>query len=249
MESTNYAQILSERILALRKEKGMTQEALAQQLGVSFQAVSKWENGQSCPDIALLPLLADVYGVPVDGLFGREAKAEPEQPAPEAPAVEPVFSYCEALPWPDDLTLRGVIAVGHKILSHDYVQPKKRFALDVKRSEYTWLLRYSPLNVAAECNLHVEGDIQGGANAGGSIDCGDVGGTANAGSHINCRDIGGTANAGTHISCGDIQGNANAGTRIDGGDIGGSASAGLSIECASIGGDAKATKISFKGKK
>jgi len=62
MENPNYAQILSERILALRKEKGLTQEALANQLGVSFQAVSKWENEQSCPDIALLPLLADIGG-------------------------------------------------------------------------------------------------------------------------------------------------------------------------------------------
>ena len=108
MENQNYAQILSERILSLRKEKGLTQEALAQQLGVSFQAVSKWENGQSCPDIALLPLLAEVFGVSVDSLFGRQAPEAP--PAPEAPIVQPVFDYCDALPWPDDQTLRGVVA-------------------------------------------------------------------------------------------------------------------------------------------
>jgi len=245
MESTNYAQILSERILALRKEKSMTQEALAQRLGVSFQAVSKWENGQSCPDIALLPLLADIYGVPVDSLFGRQPAPPPEQPAP---VVEPVFSYCDALPWPDDQAIRGVIAVGHKLLSHE--KPlKKRFTLDVKQSEYTWLLRYSPLNAVAECSLHVEGAIGNNATAGSHIDCGAIGNNATAGSHIDCGDIGNNATAGSHIDCGNIDGSANAGTRIDCGDIGGSASAGLSIECASIGGDAKATKISFKGKK
>ena len=86
MENTNYPQVLSERILALRKEKGLTQEALAGQLGVSFQAVSKWENGQSCPDIALLPLLAEIFEVPIDGLFGKEIAMEP--PIPEAPAPE-----------------------------------------------------------------------------------------------------------------------------------------------------------------
>ena len=226
METTNYAQILSDRILALRKEKNLTQEALAGQLGVSYQAVSKWENAQSCPDIALLPLLADIFGVPVDSLFGREA------PAPEAPVVEPVFSYCDKLPWPDDRTIRGVVALGHKILS--YEKPlKKLFTLDVKQSEYTWLLRYDPLDVRADCSLHVEGNIQGGATAGSHISCNDIGGGVIAGSHISCNDIpNGGVTAGSHIHCG---------------DIGGGARAGSSIECQSIGGDAKATTITIKG--
>ena len=106
MDNTNYAQILSERILSLRKEKGLTQEALAGQLGVSFQAVSKWENGQSCPDIALLPLLADVFGVTVDSLFGKEPPVTeppvPEPIVPEAPApiynIAPIAPQCGKRP-------------------------------------------------------------------------------------------------------------------------------------------------------
>ena len=245
MENANYAQILSERILSLRKEKGLTQEALAQQLGVSFQAVSKWENEQSCPDIALLPLLADIFEVTVDSLFGRQAPEAEIPPAPEAPVAEPVFSYCDKLPWPDDQTIRGVIAWGHKILSHE--KPLKRlFTLDVNTSEYTWLLRYSPLNVTAECALHVEGDVQGNATAGSHLGCHDVGNNATSGSHLGCHDIGSNATAGTHIGCSEIGGNASAGSRITCGDIGGNASAGLSIECGSIGGDAKATKVTIK---
>ena len=61
---------LGKRIAMLRKEKGLTQEQLAEKVGVSAQAVSKWENDVSCPDITLLPLLGDILGVTVDELLG-----------------------------------------------------------------------------------------------------------------------------------------------------------------------------------
>ena len=61
---------LGKRIAMLRKEKGLTQEQLAEKVGVSAQAVSKWENDVSCPDITILPLLADILGVTVDELLG-----------------------------------------------------------------------------------------------------------------------------------------------------------------------------------
>ncbi len=63
--------ILSERIAALRKERGLTQEQLGKMVGVSSQAVGKWEKG-GAPDVELLPLLADKLGVTVDALFGLE---------------------------------------------------------------------------------------------------------------------------------------------------------------------------------
>ena len=50
----------------------MTQEALAEVIGVSPQTISKWENNTTYPDIALLPVLADVFGVTIDALYGRE---------------------------------------------------------------------------------------------------------------------------------------------------------------------------------
>lgn len=65
---------LKENITFLRKEKGITQEELAKALGVTNQAVSKWESGQCCPDIQLLPELATYFGVSVDRLLGVEAK-------------------------------------------------------------------------------------------------------------------------------------------------------------------------------
>ena len=60
------------RIARLRKAKNMTQEALAEQMGVSGQAVSKWENDQSCPDISILSRLARVLGVTTDELLTGE---------------------------------------------------------------------------------------------------------------------------------------------------------------------------------
>ena len=60
---------LGTRIAFLRKGRSMTQEDLAAKMGVSSQAVSKWENDISCPDIQLLPQLAAILGTTVDSLL------------------------------------------------------------------------------------------------------------------------------------------------------------------------------------
>lgn len=64
-------QTLGKRISTRRRAMGMTQEQLAEKLGVTAQAVSKWENDQSCPDITTLPRLAEIFGISVDTLLGR----------------------------------------------------------------------------------------------------------------------------------------------------------------------------------
>ena len=61
---------LGERIADLRRERGITQENLAGTIGVSPQAISKWENNATMPDITLLPIIADTLGVTIDELFG-----------------------------------------------------------------------------------------------------------------------------------------------------------------------------------
>ena len=64
-------QTIGKRIAAHRKRLGMTQEQLAEKLGITAQAVSKWENDQSCPDISVLPILADIFQISTDALLGR----------------------------------------------------------------------------------------------------------------------------------------------------------------------------------
>ncbi len=77
-------QTLGKRIVMHRKRLGLTQEQLAESLGVTSQAVSKWENDQSCPDISMLPKLAQLFGISVDSLLGNET-----QPVYEAEIVQP----------------------------------------------------------------------------------------------------------------------------------------------------------------
>lgn len=90
---------LGNRIGQYRRKLGLTQDALAKQLDVTNQAVSKWESDQCCPDISLLPKIADIFGITLDALFGRtapvsdESESAPEAAegpgsAPEAPAEE-----------------------------------------------------------------------------------------------------------------------------------------------------------------
>ena len=66
---------LGENIASLRRAAGLTQELLADRLGVTSQAVSKWERQLSCPDVSLLPAMAETFGVDIDALF---AVAEPD---------------------------------------------------------------------------------------------------------------------------------------------------------------------------
>ncbi|MCL2377847.1 MAG: helix-turn-helix domain-containing protein [Defluviitaleaceae bacterium] len=66
-------EILSGNISRYRKDLGLTQETLAEQLGITFQAVSKWETGQTIPDTALLPKLAQALNISVDKLLGYSA--------------------------------------------------------------------------------------------------------------------------------------------------------------------------------
>ena len=61
---------LGEKIATFRKQRGMTQEQLAEKCSVSAQAVSKWENDLTAPDIALLPRLSELLGVTIDELLG-----------------------------------------------------------------------------------------------------------------------------------------------------------------------------------
>ena len=69
---------IGRNIAELRREKGLTQQALGEKLGVSVQAVSKWENDVCAPDVSLFPGLAELFGVSIDRIFGFRLGAESE---------------------------------------------------------------------------------------------------------------------------------------------------------------------------
>lgn len=92
------------KIAYYRKRSGLTQKKLAELIGVSSQAVSKWEQKISCPDIMLLPRLAEVFGISIDELFGKKAEKEI------------VYSLVASVPWNDDGKLRFAVFEGKKLV-------------------------------------------------------------------------------------------------------------------------------------
>lgn len=92
------------KIAYYRKRSGLTQKKLAELIGVSSQAVSKWEQKISCPDIMLLPRLAEVFEISIDELFGKTAEKEI------------VYSLVESVPWNDDGKLRFAVFEGKKLV-------------------------------------------------------------------------------------------------------------------------------------
>ena len=78
MEDTT-AMTLGKRILYYRKRMGMTQDQLAERMGVTAQVVSKWEHDLSCPDVTALPRLAEIFGITTDELLGITG-AQPQSP-------------------------------------------------------------------------------------------------------------------------------------------------------------------------
>lgn len=102
---------IGQTIARLRREHNMTQMALADAMGVSFQAVSNWERGQTMPDISKLPELAELFGTTIDDLLGChspliEKAAENKLDELPTPTVEEVAEAAPLLPPSqiDDLT-------------------------------------------------------------------------------------------------------------------------------------------------
>ena len=97
--------IFADKLIALRKKAGWSQEELAQQLNVSRQSVSKWEGAQSVPDLDKIVQLSRIFGVSTDYLLKDELEAqetaepEPEQPVPEPSSISrPQAAHIAALP-------------------------------------------------------------------------------------------------------------------------------------------------------
>ena len=118
--ATNPAAV-SATIRRLRRERGLTQEALAQAVGVSPQAISKWETGQTMPDITLLLPISKVLGIGVNELLGGDRRKELEERFQKAISFGEELTLLVSLDalkeFPDDETFRYRLACDEKILS------------------------------------------------------------------------------------------------------------------------------------
>ncbi len=250
-EVTDMNETLGNIIMRLRKEHDLTQEQLANGLGITYQAVSKWETGVSSPDISMLPLLADIFEVSIDELFGRPAPAAAAETA--EPEAQPAAPAGLELPWPDDeSTLHVVLFAGHRLLGADekgerlYSRRQIEFqyegpALNIQ-SDFT--VNCGPVqgNVTAGDSVNcdaVYGDLQ----AGGEVNCDDVTGNLSAGGDVNCDDVAGNVSAGGNVDCGNVEGSVTASGNADCGKVGGSVNAGGNVDCGSVGGTVRAATV------
>ena len=232
-------EILGNNIMTLRKANGLTQEQLASALGISFQAVSKWETGNSCPDISTLPLLADLFSVSVDQLIGRvplmglpeeEKQQAPEAEPADAPDAEP--GPVLSLPWPDDDSFYMVLFHGHTLIGSQEEREKKTC--------FEFQYEGPAQNIFSDFSVQVDGDVEGSVKAGAEVRCGDVGGNVDAETGVDCGDVGGSVKAGGGVNCGDVGGSVSAGGSVNCGDVDGSVSAGGNVDCNDVDGNVNA---------
>jgi len=214
------------RIGEMRRAMGLTQEQLAGRLGVSYQAVSKWENGQSCPDIQLLPLIADIFEISIDELFGRKAV----QAVPHDPAASEHEAYVDELPWPDDNTLHIVLYAGHKLITRNPI----RVCRELKEIPFNY--EGPAMNIESVLSVWVQGPVQGNVKAGDSVSCGDVAGSVDAGDNVNCGHVYGDLRASDSVTCTEVAGDVVAGDGVRCGNVGGNVRAGDSVHCGDIAG-------------
>lgn len=152
MENTNL--ILAENIQNYRKEKGLTQEELAEKLGVTFQAVSKWENAKSAPDIFLLPIMAEIFDCKTDDLFSNEHNSGIE------------------IPFEDDDIIRIFQAVGNKITKIQEQDPNSYFEVKFPENCNETTRQYFKVEVYG--NIVSEGSICGDVICHGNMVCRDI---------------------------------------------------------------------------
>ena len=222
------------RILRRRKEKGLTQEALANKLGVSNQAVSKWEGDVCCPDLQLLPLLADTLELSLDELFGRESMAKTAQ---KAEADSQILPIAAELPWEDDDAIHAVLFQGHRLL-----QPKQGSLF--RHDKYDEIRKTVELHFSGTAQdiysdfsvVCTDSTISGSVRAGDSVTCTDVGGDVTAGDDVTCGNVGGDVSANDSVRCGEVKGNVRASDSVTCGDISGSVSA-ERVRCTKAGGE------------
>ncbi len=218
-----------ENFRRIRKSSELSQDELAYKLGITSQAVSKWECGLSYPDITLLIPLADLFGITVDELLrGDTARIE-----------DNTFDL-DKLGVHDDEKLRVVQFIGQRMLREDDYDPDIRIPLLIEQCDND----EKTVNVELWGSADIEGSINGSVNAGAHVSCSEgINGGVNAGSYVNCGDgINGGVTAGSYVDCGDgINGGVNVCGDLKCGDISGNVKACGSIECdGDIGGNAEA---------
>lgn len=174
---------LGSNIRTLRQHKGLTQDQVAAHLGVSYQAVSKWETEANTPDISLLPALAALFDVSIDALF----------------SLDRLPPQAELFPWEDDDVIRIIQLQGKRILA---VTP--RMTPDSPPIEIAFPHncndRTQYFKVEVHGHIIADGSINGDVVCHQSIECSQINGDARAEGDVKVNEL----NAMGRIVCRDI---------------------------------------------
>lgn len=257
---------LGKRIAQRRRQLGLTQEGLAQRLDVTNQAVSKWESDQCCPDITQLPKLADLFGITLDELFGREIPTPEAEPV-EEPAEEPVYEQIpEEEPWKKS---RGLIEKLLRTTFDKVNQAVEQAEQKVKQSDVEFHATPRVVPIPVEVTPDWEDDdtlrvviFQGkrmvehhpvrkeilfryegpalNVHSECDLTCGYVEGNASAKGDMTCGSVSGSVTADGDTTCDNVSGNVTAGGDVDCGSVLGHVKAGGDVDCESVHGNVTA---------
>ena len=117
---------LCEHIRQFRSAAGLTQEELGSRLNISAQAISKWERGESLPDAAMLPALADALNVSLDRLFGRKSGNLED-------LLESIPAYVNSRPEEERLTAIRTLALAADVLGVEAFSEYENYLLEKAR--------------------------------------------------------------------------------------------------------------------
>jgi len=243
--------MLGNKIAFYRKSLNITQDALARQLGVTNQAVSKWESDQCCPDVMLLPKIAEIFGVTIDELFGRTPPEKKESGGEKMSEFDELF-HRES----QEKEKSGFGKMfGISLAELDKKANQQKKAEQSSTDTLPWgddnILRVV-LYVGREMvgaslakpgyEFNVERDVDGVLSC-MSVTCGNVSGDVDARGKVVCGNVDGDVDAGESVTCGDVYGDVDAGTDVKCGDVYGDVDAGCSVECGNVSGDVDAGGI------
>ena len=229
-------ELIGNNIMTLRKDHGLTQEQLANALGISYQAVSKWETGNACPDISMLPLLADLFSISVDQILGRVPLMAPPEEQEEARKADQPDHGSAILPWPDDDTFYAVLYHGHELVGELAGDPE----LEAAAKHFVFQYEGPIQDINSVFSVQIDGDVSGNVQAGADLSCDDVGCDAISGATMSCGDVGGDVRSNGSVDCGDVAGSVSAGGNADCGDVGGDLRCGGNLNCGDVNGNASA---------
>ena len=254
----NQTEILRKNLAIFRKQRHLTQEQLANELGLTFQAISKWENGLSCPDISLLPQLAEIFGVTIDDLFREQTEESVQETTAEEPsAAEKKKEEKAEEKKPDRMTLEisGEDKDVRKMLKDLGVRLEPEInSLNQAADELLQNLFDSKHEPVTLPDLSEERPVSDGPAEGLPWeDDGIYRAVLFKGRMLVCTSPEGKGTVGSSnmdldqsilscfsVSCGDVDENVSAAGNVSCGDVGGNASASGNLNCGDVGGNVSA---------